>query len=155
MLMMCLLMTSSIWLSSLITTSLSQDSYLTCLLACPTRSNFLALQMQLAMMLLPLFPPLGHFLSCPVFIKSVGKKLSIINFLYVYSVLSGMQSGFHSGCGCVTATLKKKGSQPSDPDVFLGSSLRRSFSTSDSVTACREKLCSGAGEKEGEASGMH
>ena len=44
------------------------------------------------------------------------------------------------------ATLKKKGSKPSDPDVFLGSSLRSSFSTSDSVTACREKLCSGEGE---------
>jgi hypothetical protein len=33
------------------------------------------------------------------------------------------------------ATLKKKGSKPSDPDVFGGSSLRSSFSTSDSVTA--------------------
>jgi hypothetical protein len=52
------------------------------------------------------------------------------------------------------ATLKKKGSKPSDPDCFLGSSLRISFSTSDSVTACREKLCSGAGEKEGGASGL-
>ena len=48
-------------------------------------------------------------------------------------------------------TLKKKGSKPSDPDGFLGSSFRSSSSTSDSVTACREKLCSGAGEKEGEA----
>ena len=50
------------------------------------------------------------------------------------------------------ATLKKKGSKPSDPDVFWGSSLRKSFCISNSVTACREKLCSGAGEKEGEAS---
>jgi hypothetical protein len=52
------------------------------------------------------------------------------------------------------ATLKKKGSEPSDQDVFLGSSLRSSYSTLDSVTACREKLCSGVGEKEGEASGI-
>ena len=52
------------------------------------------------------------------------------------------------------ATLKKKGSKPSDPDVFLGSSLRSSFCTSDSVTACREKLCSGAGVKEGGALGL-
>jgi hypothetical protein len=42
------------------------------------------------------------------------------------------------------ATLKKKGSKPSDPDVCF---FRSSFSTSDSVTACRDKLCSGAGEK--------
>ena len=52
------------------------------------------------------------------------------------------------------ATLKKKGSKPSDQDGFLGSSLRSSYSTLDSVTACREKLCSGAGEKEGEPSGI-
>ena len=52
------------------------------------------------------------------------------------------------------ATLKTKGSKPSDPDVFWGSSFRCSYSTSDSVTACREKLCSGQGEKEGEASGI-
>ena len=50
------------------------------------------------------------------------------------------------------ATLKKKGSKPADPGVFLGS--RSSFSTSESVTVCREKLCSGAGEKEGAASGI-
>ena len=50
--------------------------------------------------------------------------------------------------------LKKKGLKPSDPDVFLGSSLRSSFSTLDSVTAYMEKLCSGAGEKEGGASGI-
>ena len=50
------------------------------------------------------------------------------------------------------ATLKKKGSKPSDPDVSLGSSFQSSFSTSDSVTACRGKVCSGAGEKEGKAS---
>ena len=30
---------------------------------------------------------------------------------------------------------------------FWGSSLRSSFSTSDSVTACREKVCSGQGKK--------
>ena len=53
-----------------------------------------------------------------------------------------------------TATLKKKGSKPSDPDVFFCLSLRSSFSTSDSVTACREKLCIRAGEKEGGASGL-
>ena len=47
------------------------------------------------------------------------------------------------------ATLKKKGSKPSDPDVFLWSSLRSCFSISDSVTACREKLCSGDTKKEG------
>ena len=41
-------------------------------------------------------------------------------------------------------TLKKKGSKPSDTEVFLGSNFRSSFSTSD-------KLCSGV--KEGEASG--
>ena len=46
------------------------------------------------------------------------------------------------------ATLKKKASKPSDLDVFGGLSLRCYFSTSDSVTTCREKLCSGAGEKE-------
>ena len=51
------------------------------------------------------------------------------------------------------ATLKKKGSKPSEPDVLLGSSLRSTFSTSDSVTACREKLCSGLVEKEGGALG--
>jgi hypothetical protein len=51
------------------------------------------------------------------------------------------------------ATLKKEGSKTYDPDDFLGSSFRSSCSTSDSVTECREKLCSGAGEKEGEASG--
>ena len=37
---------------------------------------------------------------------------------------------------------------------FLGSSFSSSFSTSDSVTACRETFCSGAGEKEGEATGI-
>jgi hypothetical protein len=37
---------------------------------------------------------------------------------------------------------------------FGGSRLRSSFIISDSVTACREKLCSWAGEKEGEASGL-
>ena len=51
------------------------------------------------------------------------------------------------------ATLKKKGSRPSDPDLFGGSSLRSSFSTSNSVTACREKLYSGAGEKRGRSIG--
>ena len=39
------------------------------------------------------------------------------------------------------ATLRKKGSKASDP------SLRSSFSTSDSVTASREKLSSGVGKK--------
>jgi hypothetical protein len=40
--------------------------------------------------------------------------------------------------------------------MFLGSSFRSSFTTLDSGTACREKLCSGGGEgeKEGEASGI-
>ena len=52
------------------------------------------------------------------------------------------------------ATLKNQGSKPSDPDGFWGSSFRTSFSNSDSVTACREKLCRGSGEKEGEASGI-
>ena len=52
------------------------------------------------------------------------------------------------------ATLKKKGSKLSDTDVFFGSSFRSSFSTSDSVTACREKLCSGAGENARDASGI-
>ena len=42
----------------------------------------------------------------------------------------------------------------SDTDVFGGSSLRSSFSTSDSVTTCREKLCNGAGEKAGGALGL-
>jgi hypothetical protein len=41
-------------------------------------------------------------------------------------------------------TLKKKGSKPSEADVFLRSSLRRCFSISDPMTTCREKLCSGA-----------
>ena len=53
------------------------------------------------------------------------------------------------------ATLKKKGSKPSDPDVFLWSSLRSPFSTSDSVTACREKLYRGAGGKEKKKSEEH
>ena len=44
------------------------------------------------------------------------------------------------------ATLKKKGYKPSDPDVFLGSSLRSSFG--------HLGLCSRAGEKEGEALGI-
>ena len=52
------------------------------------------------------------------------------------------------------ATLKKKGSKPSDPDVFSGSRFSSSSSTSDSVIACREKLYSVAGEKEGGASGL-
>ena len=30
----------------------------------------------------------------------------LTGFLDVYSILSGMQSGFRSGHGCVTATLK-------------------------------------------------
>ena len=36
--------------------------------------------------------------------KLVNNQL--IGFLDVYSILSGMQSGFLSGYGCVTATLK-------------------------------------------------
>ena len=36
--------------------------------------------------------------------KLVNNKLT--GFLDVYSILSGVQSGFHSGYGCVTATLK-------------------------------------------------
>ena len=36
--------------------------------------------------------------------KLVNNQL--IGFLDVYSILSGMQSGFRSGYGCVTATLK-------------------------------------------------
>jgi hypothetical protein len=36
--------------------------------------------------------------------KRVNNHLT--GFLDVYSILSGMQSGFHSGYGCVTATLK-------------------------------------------------
>jgi hypothetical protein len=47
------------------------------------------------------------------------------------------------------STLKKNGSKPSDPDVFLGSSLRSFFSTSD----CREKLCRAAGKKREEHQG--
>ena len=58
MLMMWLLLTRSTWLGSLITTSLSQDSYLTqeCLLARPTFPNLPSLLMQLSPMPLPLFP---------------------------------------------------------------------------------------------------
>ena len=37
---------------------------------------------------------------------------------------------------------------------FSGSSLRSSFSTLDSVTASRVKLCSGAGEKEEDGSAI-
>ena len=36
--------------------------------------------------------------------KLVNSQLT--GFLDVYSILSGMQSGFRSGYGCVTATLK-------------------------------------------------
>ena len=52
------------------------------------------------------------------------------------------------------APLKKKGSEPYDPDVFWGSSLRSSFSTAHPGTACRANLGSGAGEKEGGAWGI-
>ena len=38
--------------------------------------------------------------------------------------------------------------------VFFRSSFRNFFSTFDSVTACREKRCCRAEEKEGEASGI-
>ena len=54
----------------------------------------------------------------------------------------------------MSCNLKDKGSKPSDPYSFLASSFRSSFSTSDSVTACREKLCSGARGKEGAALGI-
>ena len=58
-LMVWLLLTRSRWLSSLITTSLSQDSYFTppCLLTSPTFPHLPPLLMQLAPMLLPLFSP--------------------------------------------------------------------------------------------------
>jgi hypothetical protein len=36
--------------------------------------------------------------------KLVNNQLTV--FLDVYSILSGMQSGFRSGYGCVTANLK-------------------------------------------------
>jgi hypothetical protein len=36
--------------------------------------------------------------------KHVDNQLT--GFLDVYSILSGMQSGFHSGYGCVPTTLK-------------------------------------------------
>ena len=45
------------------------------------------------------------------------------------------------------ATLKKKGSKPSDPDGDLGSSFRSSFSTSDSVTPAERNFVGGQGEK--------
>ena len=56
--MMWLLLTRNTWLSSLITISLSQDSYLTqpCLIAHPTFPYLPPLLMQLALVLLPLFP---------------------------------------------------------------------------------------------------
>ena len=43
-----------------------------------------------------------------MFIKSVEEfnNNQLTGFLVVYSILSGMQSGFRSGYGCVTATLK-------------------------------------------------
>lgn len=58
MMMMWLLLTRSTWLSSSITTSLSQDSYLTrsCLLTLPTFPHLPPLLMRLSPMLLPLFP---------------------------------------------------------------------------------------------------
>ena len=43
---------------------------------------------------------IGLFLFCPVYQKCWK------SFLDIYSILSGMQSGFHLGYGCVTATLK-------------------------------------------------
>jgi hypothetical protein len=49
----------------------------------------------------------GQFLFCPVY--QVLEKLvnnQLTGFLDVYSILSGMQSGFHLGYGCVTATVK-------------------------------------------------
>ena len=44
----------------------------------------------------------------PCLSKVLEKLLNnqLTGFLDVYSIISGMQSGFHSGCGCVTATLK-------------------------------------------------
>ena len=46
---------------------------------------------------------IGLFLFCPI---SVGKTYQLTGVLDVYSILSSMQSGFCSGYGCVTATLK-------------------------------------------------
>ena len=44
----------------------------------------------------------------PCLSKVLGKRVSIqlTGFLDVCSILSGMQSGFRSGYGCVTVTLK-------------------------------------------------
>ena len=49
---------------------------------------------------------IGLFLFCPVY--QVLEKLvnQLTGFVDVYSILFGMQSGFFSGYGCVTATLK-------------------------------------------------
>ena len=44
----------------------------------------------------------------PSLSKVLGKHVNnqLTGFIYVYSILSGMQSGFRSGYGCVTVTLK-------------------------------------------------
>ena len=51
---------------------------------------------------------IGLFLFCPVSSKVLEKLTDnqLTGFLDVYSILLGMQSGFRSGYGCVTATLK-------------------------------------------------
>ena len=51
---------------------------------------------------------IGLFLFCPVYQKCWKKLVDnqLTGFLDVYSILSGMQSGFRSDYGCVTATLK-------------------------------------------------
>jgi hypothetical protein len=76
-LMMWLLLTRSTCLSSLINTSLSQDSYLTqpCLLARPTFPHLPPLPMQLSPMLLPIFALLQSFSLQGVTESEVLKRL--------------------------------------------------------------------------------
>jgi hypothetical protein len=51
---------------------------------------------------------IGQFMFCPVYQKCWKNLLNnqLSGFVDVYSILSGSQSAFCSGYGCVTATLK-------------------------------------------------
>jgi hypothetical protein len=51
---------------------------------------------------------IGPFIFFPCLSKVLEKLVNdqLTGYLDVYSRLSGMQSGFRSGYGCVTATLK-------------------------------------------------
>ena len=59
----------------------------------------------------PFIFPIEDFKACVSCRLYLSLHVQLVNnqltgFLDVHSILSGMQSGFRSGYGCVTATLK-------------------------------------------------